>query len=413
MTELAAIRGFKDILPDQARYWRLIEDRARDVSRRFNYAELRPPIMERTELFQRGLGEATDIVEKEMYTMEDRSGDRITLRPEATAGMVRALIEHNLHEGGRPVRLFCLGPMFRYERPQKGRLRQFHQLDVEVFGDSGPTIDAEVIMWLHTFLKELGLIELTVVLNSLGCPACRPRFREKLVDFLADHQKTLCQDCNRRLTQNPLRVLDCKSPSCQAIVSKGPVLSEFLCPECRQHFLGVRQALDSLGVIYTLNDKLVRGLDYYTRTTFEVHSGNLGSQNAVAGGGRYDGLCARLGGPDIPAIGFAAGLERLILLLSEKYAATEPGPDYYAAVLCPEATGPAFTLVQHLRAMGHMVAADWEPGGLKSRLKRADKAGAAKVIMFGPDELAAGEVTVRDLSTGDQWRLPINRPERF
>jgi histidyl-tRNA synthetase len=303
--------------------------------------------------------------------------------------------------------------MFRYERPQKGRLRQFHQLDVEVFGDPGPQVDAEIIMWLHTFLRELGLSDLSVVLNSLGCPQCRPVFRDSLVSFLSGHRQTLCPDCDRRLDHNPLRVLDCKNPGCQTVVAEGPVLSDFLCPDCRNHFQGVKHSLDVLGVEYTLNGKLVRGLDYYTRTTFEVHSGNLGAQNAVAGGGRYDGLCARLGGPDIPAIGFAAGLERLILLLSEQNQAAEPGPDYYAAVLCPEATEKAFALVQKLRARNLAVAIDWEPGGLKSRLKRADKAKAAKIIMLGSDELACGEATVRNLADGEQKRLPLDRPDLF
>lgn len=413
MPEPTAIRGFKDILPDQARYWRKVEDVAREVARRFDFSELRPPVMERTSLFQRGIGEDTDIVEKEMYTMEDRSGERITLRPEATAGMVRAVIDHNLAEGGRAARLWCMGPMFRYERPQKGRQRQFHQLDVEVFGDPGPRVDAEVIMLLRSFLTGLGLSGLSVALNSLGCPACRPAFRDALLAYLSGRRERLCADCRRRLDRNPLRILDCKNPGCQAETAGAPLMAGHLCHGCQDHFSGVTASLDILEVPYVLDARLVRGLDYYTRTTFEVHSGGLGAQNAVAGGGRYDGLCAKLGGPDIPAIGFAAGLERLIMLMSVEDQSVPEGPDYYAAILCPEAVEPAFKLVQSLRDRGLSVAADWEPGGLKSRLKRADKAGAAKIIMLGPDELASGSATIRDLGTKEQSSIPLDAPERY
>ncbi|MDR1677338.1 MAG: histidine--tRNA ligase [Deltaproteobacteria bacterium] len=413
MTSLTAIRGFKDILPTEATLWRLVEEKAREVVGRFDFAELRPPIMERTELFQRSIGQTTDIVEKEMYTMADRSGEMLTLRPEATAGLVRALIEHNLSEGGRATKLFCLGPMFRYERPQKGRLRQFNQLDVEIFSDPGPYSDAEIIHLLHTFLDELGLPNLSVVINSLGCPQCRPLYRSSLTSYLSGKKEQLCDDCRRRLEHNPLRILDCKSDSCQAQVKEAPTFSDYWCPECRSHFQTVKDSLTSLSLPYFEDVKLVRGLDYYTRTTFEVRSGDLGAQSAVAGGGRYDGLCQELGGPDIPAIGFAAGLERLILLLSERAQPGPSGPDYYVAVLSPEALGPAFVLVQALRCRGKRVAADWESGGLKSRLKRADKALAAKVIMIGPDELASGLVTVRDLNSKEQTKLELNKPELF
>ncbi|MDR1545173.1 MAG: histidine--tRNA ligase [Deltaproteobacteria bacterium] len=410
MTALAAVRGFKDILPDQAGLWRRVEEQARSVAARFGYVELRPPLMEKTELFQRGLGEATDVVEKEMYTMEDRGGERLTLRPEATAGMVRAVLEHNLVEGGRPARLFCLGPMFRYERPQKGRLRQFHQLDVEVFRDPGPLIDAEVVLLLHSFLAELGLGDLQVVVNSLGCASCRPQFRTELISWLTARQENLCPDCRRRLTQNPLRVLDCKNEGCRQATANGPTLSRHLCGPCREHFDGLVAALDLMGLNWVRDHRLVRGLDYYTRTAFEVHSSSLGSQNAVAGGGRYDGLCAQLGGPDVPAVGFAAGLERLVMLLAERHAPAPPGPDYYLAPLCSEALDPGFKLAHQLRARGLSVAADWEVGSLKSRLKRADKLGAAKLIMLGPEELARRETTIRDLAAKEQRALPLDDP---
>jgi histidyl-tRNA synthetase len=401
-------------LPKEADLWRLVEEKAREVVRRFDFSELRPPVMERAELFQRSLGATTDIVEKEMYTMEDRGGDLITLRPEATAGLVRALIEHNLHEGGRATKLFCLGPMFRYERPQKGRLRQFHQLDVEIFSDPGPHSDAEIIVLLHSFLSELGLPNLSIVINSLGCPECRPAYRKSLVDFLTGRLGSLCPDCQRRLGQNPLRILDCKVGSCQEQVKDAPAFPAFWCQDCQDHFKVVRESLEAQGLPFSLDERLVRGLDYYTRTAFEARSGDLGSQSAVAGGGRYDGLCKELGGPDIPAIGFAAGLERLIMLMAaQDSAAGRAGPDYYVAILAPEALGPAFRLAQALRSRGLSVAADWEAGGLKSRLKRADKAGAAKAIMIGPDELASGLATVRDLTTKGQAGLPLDKPELF
>ncbi|MDR2422970.1 MAG: histidine--tRNA ligase [Deltaproteobacteria bacterium] len=407
MTEITAVRGFKDILPDQAWIWRLVEDKARDLARRFGYQELRVPILERTELFARGIGEATDVVEKEMYTFEDRSGDRITLRPEATAGLARAVLEHNLAEGGRPTRLFCLGPMFRYERPQKGRQRQFHQLDVEVFGDPGPYVDAEVVAFLNDFLTELGFDDVSVQLNSLGCPKCRPAFRKRLTDHLLAQKDSLCPDCLRRLGRNPLRVLDCKVEACQAVAASGPEMADFLCLECREHLAGVTGALTDLGLGYSLNGRLVRGLDYYARTAFEVHSDRLGAQSAVAGGGRYDGLCREIGGPDVPGIGFAVGLERVIMALSQTLELRTQRPDYYLAALAPEALGPAFALAQKLRKRGLAVEADWAAGSLKSRLKRADRLGAAKVIMLGPDELANNEATVRDMATKEQSKKPL------
>ncbi|MDR1395933.1 MAG: histidine--tRNA ligase [Deltaproteobacteria bacterium] len=414
MPNITAVRGFKDILPDQSPLWSAVENKARNLAARFGYQELRVPVLEKTELFARGIGEATDIVEKEMYTLEDRSGGKITLRPEATAGIVRAVIENNLAEAGRTSRFFFLGPMFRYERPQKGRQRQFHQLDAEVFGDEGPYIDGEVIGFLYSFLTaELGLTEVSVQLNSLGCPKCRPRFREELLSFLAGRKDGLCPDCQRRLDRNPLRVLDCKLPGCQDLTADGPSMESCLCPECRQHLAGVTQALSLLEIPYSMNRRLVRGLDYYSRTAFEVHSGRLGAQSAVAGGGRYDGLCRELGGPDLPAIGFAVGLERLILILNETGVQVQPAAGYYLAILCPEALDPAFRLASELRRRGLAVEADWQAGSLKSRLKRADRLRAAKVIMIGPDELASGQATIRDMASKDQFPLPLNAPEKY
>ncbi len=407
MNTFTAIKGFKDILPDEAPLWQRLEEVARNVARRYDFQELRPPIAEKTEIFARGIGQATDIVEKEMYSFNDKGDEKITLRPEATAGMVRAVLEHNLTEGGRPARLFCLGPMFRYERPQKGRQRQFHQLDVEVFGDPGPGVDAELLAWLTTFLTEIGLGDLSITLNSLGCPDCRPAFRQKLVEFFTQRREGLCADCRRRLDLNPLRIIDCKSESCRQLVQGAPKILDHLCQSCQDHFIEVKRLLDALGLRYVVNPNLVRGLDYYTRTAFEVLSSDLGAQSAVAGGGRYDGLARELGGPDIPGIGFAAGLERLVMLMKEKGRVSAPGPDYYLAVLHQAAQIPAFRLAEDLRGQGLKVAADWQPGSLKSRLKRADKASASKVIMLGEDEIAKAEGLVRDMSTKEQSPLDL------
>ncbi len=407
MDKPGAVKGFKDILPADAHIWRHIESVARDVARRYNFEELRPPIAEKTEIFARGIGQATDIVEKEMYSFVDKGEEKITLRPEATAGMVRAVLEHNLAAGGRPARLFCLGPMFRYERPQKGRQRQFHQLDVEVFGDASPFVDAEVLAWLHDFLRGLGLGGLSININSLGCPKCRPAFREKLVEFFRARLEYLCPDCQRRLELNPLRIIDCKNEKCKEMVAGAPVMLESLCNECSDHFGEVKELLERLDLAYKVNPHLVRGLDYYTRTAFEVLSDDLGAQSAVAGGGRYDGLCLELGGRDIPAIGFAVGLERLALLLKDKGGVAADAPDFYLAVLSEKAAPVAFKLAKTLRGEGFSVAGDWEPGSLKSRLKRADKSGADKTIMIGDDELSSRRAVVRDMRSHEQSELDL------
>ena len=407
MNTYTTLKGFKDILPAEAPLWRRIEEVSRDVARRYNFQELRPPIAEKTEVFARGIGQATDIVEKEMFMVTNKGDEKMTLRPEATAGMVRAVLEHNLAGIGRPARLFCLGPMFRSEKPQMGRQRQFHQLDMEIFGDPGPEVDAELLALLTAFLTELGLGGLSININSLGCPQCRPAYRRLLVDFFSDRRESLCPDCQRRLNINPLRIIDCKNENCRRLAEGSPIMLDHLCPECDEHFKALQGLLDLLGLKYEINPRLVRGLDYYTRTAFEVLSTDLGAQSAVAGGGRYDGLCKELGGDDIPGIGFAVGLERLVILMEKKGEITQPGPDYYLALLHPSAKGPAFSLAEDLRKKGFSVAADWEAGSLKSRLKRADKAGAAKVIMLGEDELSKKEAVVRDMAAHEQSGLDL------
>ncbi|MDR2338765.1 MAG: histidine--tRNA ligase [Deltaproteobacteria bacterium] len=408
---MTAVRGFKDILPQEIPYYALVEDAMREMARRYGYEEIRPPVLERTGLFRRGIGEATDIVEKEMYSFQDPGGESLTLRPEATAGIARAVMEHGLLEGalagGRALRLFAMGPMFRHERPQKGRLRQFNQLDVEAFGDKGPYIDAEVMALLMDILGRLGIGGLEARVNSLGCEVCRPPYRERLVGYLSSRREELCEDCRRRLGTNPLRVLDCKRPGCREVARSAPTSLDGLCPECLAHFDGVKGSLSALGIPFSVDPLLVRGLDYYKRTAFEVLSGGLGAQSAVAGGGRYDGLTALLGGPDAPAIGFAVGVERLVMLLKGMGGRKAPAVAFYLAPLTEQALPRSAGVARALRASGHSVAYDGEALRLKTHLKRADKLGAAMVLMVGEDELAGGYATLRDLRTHAQERVPL------
>ena len=305
---ITAIRGFNDILTDEVGKWQFVEKTAREVFEGFGFSEIRIPILERTDLFSRGIGEATDIVEKEMYTFTDKGGGSLTLRPEATASMARAYLEHQLYTFDPVAKLYCIGPMFRYERPQKGRYRQFYQIDAEVFGVGNPVVDAEVIVMLIHFLRRVGLEKLEIQINSLGCRDCRPRYRDGLKAYLTKKSFQLCEDCQRRIQTNPLRIFDCKVETCQKAISDAPKVSDFICGECGQHFDKVKEFLSMAGLDYVLNPRMVRGLDYYTRTAFEVVSYDLGSQNAVTGGGRYDNLFQEIGGLDIPGIGFAIGM---------------------------------------------------------------------------------------------------------
>jgi histidyl-tRNA synthetase len=327
---ITAVKGFKDMLPSETPVWQFVEETARRVFTRFGFSEIRVPVVEKTELFCRSIGDATDIVEKEMYTFCDKGGTSLTLRPEGTAGVMRALIEHKLYALDSISKLYYLGPMFRHERPQKGRYRQFHQIGAEVTGASDPIVDAQVLLMVSRLFQELGLHEPRLQVNSLGCPACRPSYREALVAFLAQRQDALCEDCRRRQTTNPLRALDCKVPGCIEATSGAPAMLDHLCSECSEHFDRVQDYLRSANVPYSINPRMVRGLDYYTRTTFELVTGQLGSQSAVAAGGRYDGLVAQLGGPAVPGIGFALGVERVALLLGDRCPVRTP--DLFVAV---------------------------------------------------------------------------------
>ena len=405
MTKLKALNGFKDIVPGEVELWQHVESTARDIFARFSFSEIRMPILEKTELFARSIGEATDIVEKEMYTFVDK---QITMRPEATASLLRAYIQHGLHVQKPVQRLFTIGPMFRHERPQKGRLRQFHQMDVEVLGAANPRVDAELMAMGALLLETLG-IHVSLEMNSLGCPDCRPGFRKVLLDFIKDRHGVLCDDCKRRSTTNPLRVLDCKNPVCREQVEEAPSIQDHLCGGCSEHFAAVQEGLEQLGVAYSLNKFMVRGLDYYSRTTFEFITTDLGAQAAVGAGGRYDGLVEQLGGPrNVPGIGFALGMERLILLLQQQEEVSRPKMiDLFVVGLGEAALKFVFPLVHVLRKTGMQAVMDHEGRSLKSQMKQANKAGAGFALIIGENELAEGKAVLRNMESQEQDEIGI------
>jgi histidyl-tRNA synthetase len=403
---IPAVRGTRDILPDEIARWQFVEDTAREVFELYGYAELRTPILEREELFARGTGETTDIVQKEMYAFTDKGGERVTLRPEATPSIVRAYVEHSLEQAMPVPKVYLIGPMFRYERPQKGRYRQFHQLDVEVFGVKDPSIDAEIIDLAWTLVMRLGIENAEIVINSVGCPACRPRFSQALVEALGEDLAKVCADCQRRAATNPLRIFDCKVPADQPIIDRLPHSVDFLCEECRTHFDAVQRYLALYGIPCRLSHRLVRGLDYYTRTTFEVLASNLGAQNALLGGGRYDGLVKDLGGPDRVGIGFAAGLERLVLALPPAAGRVAGPPETFVAAIGDAPRDAAFQLVRELRLAGIRADIDYDGRSLRGQMKRADRLAVPLVLIIGDDEMARGQVKVKDMRTGEQAEVP-------
>lgn len=406
--ELTTIKGFKDILPGEIETWQKLESTAREIFRAFGFQEIKTPILEKTELFSRSIGQETDIVSKEMYSFNDSKGRSQSMRPEATASVVRAYIEHKLYQSNPIQKLFTIGPMFRHERPQKGRFRQFHQINAEFFGDPGPRSDAEmIIMGMHLF-ERLGLNDLGLRLNSLGCAQCRPGFRDELKRYLSDRRDALCADCRRRAETNPLRVFDCKVDACKAVVKDAPVVSGFLCEACREHFSLVQQYLKGAEIDFVLDDRLVRGLDYYSRTTFEFQTERLGAQNAVAGGGRYDGLVSQLGGPDHPAIGFAVGMERAVALLREGGPDEVSAPDLFIAALGREAQQASFAWSIRLRKSGLWVESEYESKGLKAQMKRANRLGAKQVLIVGEDELASGKGVLRNMETKVQEEVELD-----
>ena len=398
---IAAVRGTRDILPGEVERWQRLEQVARDVCRRYGYQEIRTPVLEREPLFAKGTGESTDIVQKEMYTFTDKGGERVTMRPEATPSMVRAFVEHALEQALPTPKLYSLGPMFRYERPQKGRYRQFHQLDVEAFGVTAPSLDSEVIEMAAEFVRSLGIRETELLVNSVGCPTCRPGFSQALLEALGDRVSDLCADCQRRAKTNPLRIFDCKVAADQPVIDGLPHSEDYLCEACRDHFDAVKRALDHYGLDYRVSHRLVRGLDYYTRTTFEILGRGIGAQNALLGGGRYDHLVKRLGGPDRAGIGFAAGLERLVLAMPADEA---PGTvlDAFVVAIGEDARTPAQVLARDLRHAGLSVLLDHGARSAKAQMKKADRTRASYVLLLGEDELARDEVTVKNMTTGEQ-----------
>ena len=408
--KITAVKGMNDLLPEATALWRPIEEKARKTLGSFGFGEVRTPILEKMNLFVRGVGEGTDIVCKEMYACEDgatetRAGTMVALRPEGTAPAVRAAIEHNQLVQGALVRWFYLGPMFRRERQQKGRYRQFFQVGAEISGASSPQADAELIDAAYTFLSQLDLGKLTLEINSLGDQECRPRYVKALVDSLKSQEKDLCPECQRRLTTNPLRVLDCKDEACKNAARNAPSIDEFLCAPCKEHFQRVLSLLDGLGIPYVVNSKIVRGLDYYTRTVFEFIShetgdDGLGSQSTVCAGGRYDALIGSLGGPETPAVGFAAGLDRLALLCARN-APKAPVPEIFIIPMGDAALLKAMQLASGLRKKGIWADMDLRGGGLKSQMRRADKAGARYVMVIGESELEKSSASLKKMETGE------------
>ncbi len=403
---IQAIRGFKDILPGEVEKWQYVEREARRTFGLFGFSELRIPILEKTEIFARSIGGDTDIVGKEMYTFPDRDGDSLTLRPEATTSIMRAYLEHGLNVKEPVGKYYFIGPMFRYERPQKGRYRQFHQIDAEILGVEDPQADAEILVMLMRYLTGLGLKNIGLQINSLGDPDCRMAYKTEIQKFLRSRREKLCEDCQRRLETNPLRVFDCKNEECQAQLTDAPVILDFLCADCRRHFAQVKSLIGGAGLSYTVNPRMVRGLDYYTRTAFEVVAGELGAQNAVCGGGRYDGLAQEIGGPRVPAIGFAIGVERLVMLLPEEKNFS-PFPDVFLALLGEEAQRRGFALAQEMREAGIWVEIDLHARSLKSQMRRADHLKTPLVLILGQEELNQGKVVLRDMGTKNQEEIPI------
>ncbi len=410
--DVRAPKGTADMLPDTARAWEHLTRTAQELFARYGYEPVYTPLFEHTEVFARGIGEATDIVSKEMYTFADRAGRSLTLRPEGTASVVRAALEHTLVPQGSLAKLYYAGPMFRYERPQKGRMRQFWQIGLEALGAAEPGVDAEVIAALWRFFETVGIPadNMRLLLNSMGDDVCRPGYRATVAAYIGEHAEALCAECNRRLDTNPLRAFDCKNPACAQVMAGAPLLRDELCEPCATHYAEVKARLDALGIPYVEEPKLVRGLDYYTRTVFEVQAdAGLGSQNAIGGGGRYDGLMEMFGGKPTPGLGFALGFERTLLAM-EAAGATVPSPpraDVYVARVDESVAAVVFDVASALRDAGIAAELDHQARSLKAQFKQADRLGARAVVVVGPDEAAAGEATLRDMSTKEERRVAL------
>lgn len=406
-----APKGTEDLLPEDSYKWQYIEKQFKQVCDCFGYKEIRVPTFEHTELFERGVGDTTDVVEKQMYTFNDKGGRSITLRPEGTASVARSYLQNNLYAGAMPLKMWYNLPNFRYENKQKGRLREFHQFGVEAFGAKGPSIDAEVVALAITFLKNAGLSDLSVNINSIGCPECRKKYNDALKEYIRPHLDSLCDTCKSRYERNPLRILDCKSEICQNIVKGAPRILEYLCDDCREHFDGFKKALDNMGISYVIDDGIVRGLDYYTKTVFEIISGSF----TVCGGGRYDGLVEEFGGESTPAIGFGLGIERLLIRLDELGVEIphENNPDIYIASLGDLAGEAAQKIAFKLRSAGIRTEVDHMSRGLKPQMKYSNKINAAYTLVLGESELETGNIKLKNMITGEQTDRTIDNLVEF
>lgn len=403
------VKGMMDIMPPESHLWQMVEDTAKRIFCTHSYHEIRTPIVEYTELFRRGVGEDTSVVEKEMYSFIDQGEDNLTIRPEGTASVVRAYIESGASINEPMTRYYYMGPMFRRERPQKGRFRQFYQIGLELLGVTDPAADAEIVAMTWQFLTAIGLKgSIKVELNSIGCKECRPKFNEKLVGFLSKFEDCLCEDCKRRIVKNPMRIFDCKKEACKARLKDAPRISKYWCEGCRTHFDKVQAILTNVSIPFVINETIVRGLDYYVSTAFEFISDNLGAQSAVGGGGRYDGLVRSLGGPDVAGVGIALGMERIILLLNETGKKTEFLPDTFFAVLGEKAKLTAFPIIENLRSQGLTIDWDYGAKSLKAQMRRAGKVGAKKVVIIGDTEIEKNIAIIKNMDTGMQQEINLS-----
>ena len=405
-----APKGTKDVLPSESYKWQYVEALMREICALNGYKEMRTPIFEHTELFERGIGDTTDVVQKEMYTMKDKGGRSITLKPEATAPFVRAFIEHSMFNDIQPVKIYCTTPCFRYEKPQSGRLREFHQFDIEVLGSSDPSVDAEVINIAMMLYGRLGVKNLEIRINSVGCPKCRADYNKKLKEYLSEKLDNLCETCKDRYNKNPMRIIDCKEEKCREQLAGVPFMLDNICDECREHFEGLKKSLELLGLEYVVDPKIVRGLDYYTKTAFEIVSRDIGSQGTVCGGGRYDGLIEECGGPSTPGIGFGLGLERLLLVV-ENQGLDIPVPvyiDVYVANMGKEGADEALRQINLLRKEGIKAEKDYMGRSLKAQMKYANKINARYVVVLGEEEVKSGRIKVKDMNSGSEEEISLD-----
>lgn len=404
------IKGTEDVLPKDSYRWQFVEDVMRKESAAYGFKEIRTPVFEHTELFARGVGQTTDVVQKEMYTFDTKGGESVTLRPEGTAGAARAVLEHGLVNDSLPIKASYFVSCYRYEKPQAGRLREFHQFGLECYGTQSPVADAELICAAQSIFDRLGIKQLRLEINSIGCPTCRAEYHKALKEYFHGYKDELCETCNSRLEKNPMRILDCKSPICSKIAQGAPKITDYLCDECKEHFASVQKYLDAAGVEYTVNPTIVRGLDYYTKTVFEFVTDFIGAQGTVCGGGRYDGLIEELGGKHLPSLGFAMGIERLLMLM-DKQGIEIPKPstcDLYVAVMGESASLKSFEIIKAVRSCGLIAETDVVGRGLRAQMKYADKIGAKFSMVLGDNEIEQGKAVIKNMSSGDQTEIVLD-----